>query len=93
LHDLVSRPLERWIHGYAGCGWHHSSFDIESGRVLYRWRVNKILARSDLGRRLAEEGDDVGRLVTVTDEARTELTQAVVAREDGEPADGLVCEN
>ncbi|MGH3857377.1 MAG: hypothetical protein ACRDR6_28620 [Pseudonocardiaceae bacterium] len=87
LHDLVSRPLERSLHNYADCGWHHSTFDIESGRVLYRWRVNKILERSDLGLRLADDGEDAGRLVTVTDDARTELMQAVAARDDGEPAD------
>jgi hypothetical protein len=87
LHDLVSRPLKRWHHNYSGCGWHHANFEIEPGRVIYRWRVNKILQRSDLGLRLAEEGDDIGRLVTVTDDARTQLVQTVVAREDGEPAD------
>lgn len=87
MHDLVSRPLERSMHSYAGCGWHHSTFDIESGRVLYRWRMNKILARSDLDLRLAEEGDDAGRLVAETNDARTELVQSVAAREDGEPAD------
>jgi hypothetical protein len=87
LHDLAARPLTRYFHSYSGCGWHHQGFDIESGRVVYRWRVNKILERSDLGLRLAEEGDDTGRLVAVTDDARTELVQALVARDDGEPAD------
>ena len=87
LHDLVSRPLTRWYHGYGECGWHYGDFEIEPGRVVYRWRVNKILARSDLGLRLAEDGEDIGRLVTVTDDARAELVQAVVARDDGEPAD------
>jgi hypothetical protein len=87
LHDLVSRPLTRWPHNYCECGWHHANFETEPGRVVYRWRVNKILARSDLRLRLAEEGEDIGRLVTVTDDARAELVQAVVARDDGEPAD------
>lgn len=87
LHDHVSRPLTRSWHGYCECGWHHAIFEIESGRVLYRWRVNKILERSDLGLRLAEEGDDIGRLVTVTDDARTQLVHAAIARDDGEPAD------
>lgn len=87
LHDLISRPLTRSPHNYGGCGWHHENFEIEPGRVVYRWRVNKIFARSDLGLRLAEEGEDIGRLVTVTDDARAELVQAVVARDDGEPAD------
>ncbi|MGH3826585.1 MAG: hypothetical protein ACRDQX_05335, partial [Pseudonocardiaceae bacterium] len=87
LHDLVARPLTRWPHDVSGCGWHHGDFEIEPGRVVYRWRINKILARSDLGLRLAEDGEDIGRLVTVTDDARVELIQAVVARDDGEPAD------
>jgi hypothetical protein len=87
LHDLVSRPLARWHHDYSGCGWHHVNFEIEPGRVVYRWRVNKILERSDLGLRVAEEGDDIGRLVAVTDDARTQLVHAVVARDDSEPTD------
>jgi hypothetical protein len=87
LHDLVSRPLTRWYHDYGAYGWHHGNFEIEPGRVVYRWRVNKILAGSDLGLRLAEEGEDIGRLVTVTDDARSQLVRAVVARDDGEPAD------
>ena len=87
LHDLVARPLTRWCHDYGDCGWHHRDFQIEPGRVVYRWRVNKILARSDLGLRLAEDGEDIGRLVTITDDARLELVKAVVARDDGEPAD------
>jgi hypothetical protein len=56
LHDLVWRPLTRSYHSYCECGWHHGDFEIEPGRVVYRWRVNKILARSDLGLRLAENG-------------------------------------
>ncbi|MEV0458972.1 hypothetical protein [Catellatospora methionotrophica] len=87
LHDHVSRPTTRNLHPYAGCGWHHGSFQGEPGRVVYRWRVNKILERSDLGLRIAEEGEDVGRLVTATDDARTQLVQAVTAREDSGPAD------
>lgn len=87
LHDLVSRPLTRSLHSYGGCGWHHGNFEIEPGRTLYRWRVNKIFQRSELGFRLAEEGDDIGRLVKVTDDVRTALVQAVACRDDGEPAD------
>jgi hypothetical protein len=87
LHDLVARPQRRWWHDYSRCGWHHDSFDIESGRVVYRWRVNKILARSEHGLRLAEEGDDIGRLVAVTDDAPAALVQSLVVRDDGEPSD------
>jgi hypothetical protein len=40
-HDLVARPLRRDSHGFGGCGWHHESFEIEPGRLVYRWRLNK----------------------------------------------------
>lgn len=86
LHDLVSRPCVRWYHQYSGCGWHYNQFEIEPGRIAYRWRVNKILERSDIGLRVAEEGDDIGRLVAATDDARTRLVHVMAARDDGEPA-------
>ncbi|MGH3766268.1 MAG: hypothetical protein ACRDTX_14150 [Pseudonocardiaceae bacterium] len=86
LHDLAARPLARWPHDYGGCGWHHGDLETESRRVVYRWRVNKILARSDLGLRLVEDGEDIGRLITITDDTRAELIQAVATRDDGESA-------
>jgi hypothetical protein len=86
LHDHVARPSMRSMHGSWGCGWHYEDFEIGSGRTAYRWRVNQILERSHLGLRLADEGDDIGRLVTATDEARSELLHAVITH-DGAPAD------
>jgi hypothetical protein len=82
LHDLVARPRARYFHSYGGCGWHYSVFSLEAGRVLYRWRVNRLLDRSDLGLRLATEGEDVGRLAVVTDDARTALAASMAARTD-----------
>jgi hypothetical protein len=70
------------MHGYSGCGWHHSSFSLGTGQVVYRWRVNQILDRSDLGLRLADEGEDAGRLVAATDPARSELVAAMAKRTD-----------
>jgi hypothetical protein len=52
------------------------------GRALYRWRVNEMLEAADVGLRLADDGEDEGRLVTVTDEVRSELVRALVARPD-----------
>src|SRR5262249_52858362 len=72
LHDFVARPRARRMHSYGGCGWHYSAFSIEAGQVLYRWLVNRVLDKSDLGLRLADEGEDAGRLVAVTDAARME---------------------
>ncbi|ALU73645.1 hypothetical protein H351_32360 (plasmid) [Rhodococcus erythropolis R138] len=86
LHDCVARPRKPiFYHTWNDCGWHREEFDIETGRTVYRWRVNKIFERSDSGLRMAEDGEDVGRLVTVTDGARTELVDAVVNRADKEP--------
>ncbi|MFV9460301.1 hypothetical protein ACNJ7E_43675 [Rhodococcus sp. NM-2] len=86
LHDCVARPRKPvFFHGWNDCGWHREEFDIETGRAVYRWRVNKLFDRSDIGLRMADEGEDVGRLVTVTDDARAELVEAVVHRGDNEP--------
>jgi hypothetical protein len=63
FHDLVARPTSRWWHDFARCGWHYSAFATGPGRRLYRWRINQLLDASTLGLRLAEEGEDLGRLV------------------------------
>lgn len=86
LHDHATRPRERWVHNYAGCGWHFAKLAPEPGQRLYRWQVNKLLEASVVPYRLADSGEDVGRLVAVTDEARTELATAMVERDD--PATG-----
>jgi len=82
LHDLVSRPRSRSFHSWNECGWHHSDFALEPGRRLYRWKVNQLLDRSDLGLRLADDGEDAGRLVAVTDDARSDLARSMAARTD-----------
>lgn len=87
LYDLVARPRHRWLHSYAGCGWHHSDFSLASGRTIYAWRVNRLLARSDLGMSLETEGELSGRLVTTTDDARSDLLKAMNERADSETGD------
>lgn len=87
LHDLVARPRSRRFHDHGGCGWHYGDFALEPARVLYRWRVNRLLERSDLGLRLADEGEDAGRLVAATDDARGDLAQAMAARADDATGD------
>ncbi|MGY1499632.1 hypothetical protein ACW4TU_24155 [Streptomyces sp. QTS52] len=73
FHDLVSRPRIRHYHSYSGCGWHHSEFHNGPARVLYRWKVNQLLREAGIEYELAAEGEDLGRLVAVTDDARSEL--------------------
>lgn len=65
LHDLIARPSRRRYHEESDCGWHYSEFATRPARRLYRWQVNRLLAGSDLGLRLAEEGEDLGRFVRV----------------------------
>jgi hypothetical protein len=82
LHDLIPPPRNGSIHNYAGCGWHYSEFSREAGRRLYRWQISSLLDRSDLGLRLASEGEDEGRLVEATDDARTDLLRRMAERSD-----------
>lgn len=82
MHDLVARPRSRNYHNYSGCGWHHRDFSVASGQAVYRWLVNRLLDRTDVGLHLAGEGEDVGRLITMTDPARTRLVQTMAERED-----------
>lgn len=89
LHDLVSRPRRRWLHDYMQCGWHYADFARGSGQALYRWRVNALLEQSDLGLRLADDGEDTGRLIEVTDDARTDLVKQMVRRDDGATGDRI----
>ncbi|EYT77966.1 hypothetical protein CF54_39785 [Streptomyces sp. Tu 6176] len=73
FHDLVSRPRTRHYHSYNMCGWHHSEFDNGPARILYRDKVNELLREAGIEYELAAEGEDLGRLVAVTDDARSVL--------------------
>lgn len=79
LHDLVARPRNRSWHDFGSCGWHYSNFAVAPARILYRRRVNGLFARHDVGLRLADEGEDVGRLVRVLGDERGELLKRAVA--------------
>ncbi|MFC5211945.1 hypothetical protein ACFPM0_37210 [Pseudonocardia sulfidoxydans] len=75
FHDLAARPRERHFHSYSGCGWHYDVFNTDSGRALYRWRINRLLDRAGVQLRLADTGEDTGRLVRVTDPGRADLLE------------------
>lgn len=80
LHDVAARPRDGWEHQYNECGWHGKQFDSRSGRAVYRWRVNKLFDRHNVGLRLAEDGAEEGRLVTTTDDARNDLIDTATSR-------------
>ncbi|MFI7195114.1 hypothetical protein ACIBQ0_35755 [Nocardia nova] len=91
LHDHAARPrrIDFDHHG----DWnqhcvHHSDYDPEVGQAVYRWRMNKILERSEIGLRLSETGTDAGTLVAAPPDAgRAELLEALTARTDNDAHD------
>jgi hypothetical protein len=87
LHDLVARPSSRWYHDHAGCGWHYSAFATRPARRLYRWRVNRMLAASTLGLRLADSGEDLGRLVRVEPAGLEDLSEKALQAATPETVD------
>lgn len=86
FHDLVARPRRRWEHEHGDCGAHFEDFDTEAGRRIYRALVNRMLTDSGIELRLADTGDDVGRLIHVVDEARSDLLAQAPTTADHEVA-------
>jgi hypothetical protein len=78
FHDLVARPTTRDYQDYGNCGWHYGDFAARPARRLYRWRVNHMLGASTLGLRLAEIGEDLGRLVRVEPAGLEDLPEHAV---------------
>jgi hypothetical protein len=89
VHDLVARPRTRQWHDWDQCGWHYSDFAIEPARLLYRYRVNHLLERCNVPLRLATEGEDAGRLVAATDEARGDLVDRLLSITEPSTADRI----
>jgi hypothetical protein len=72
-HDLVARPRERNFHDFSMCGWHYSHFSATAGREVYRWKANELLQAAGISYRLANTGEDQGRLTVVFDDGRSAL--------------------
>ena len=82
FHDLVARPRERSWHNWDGCGWHYGSFSVKPARNLYTIRVNRILENASIPFRLADAGENAGRLVhLVSDDRRVLLDRALRSTE------------
>ena len=86
FHDLVARPRSTSTCRVSGCIGHYSDFSVEFGRALYRWRINRLLEACGDPLRLGDAGEDVGRLVQATDDARADLVARALATK--EPASG-----
>lgn len=79
LGEFVAAPQSRYFHSYAGCGWHHQDFNLGLGREIYYWQANRLLGQTSLGLQLATSGEDRGRLVEVSGDARNDLVAQTVA--------------
>lgn len=84
LGEYVAAPSWRRPHRFGDCGWHHDDFHVRDGRELYYWTVNRLLSRTSTGLRLADAGEDRGRLVEFHGEARNDLLTATVREADSE---------
>lgn len=82
LHDLVERPRNRDHHSYGNCGWHYSDFAPYPAQVLFRWTVNRILARHGIDLVLAKSGENVGRNVHQPHDGRAALVESAVGTPD-----------
>ena len=74
LHDPVARPRSRFWHDY-GEEWDYQDFARAPGQAVYRWKVNELLARSEIPLQLADSGSDCGRLVHALGDARDDLVR------------------
>ena len=64
FHDLAAWPTMGWYHDFNDCGWHPQGFSDRLGQALYRWRMNCLLDQTLFRFRLADKGEDIGRMVT-----------------------------
>jgi hypothetical protein len=78
LHDLVARPRSRDWHSFMRHH-HYSSFSTATGREVYRVRINELLAHARIPLRLADSGEDVGRLIQTVADDREQLVTRVLA--------------
>ena len=74
LHDLVARPRWRGWHEFDQ-HWDYQDFTRAPGQAVYRWKVNELLARSEIPLQLADSGSDCGRLVHALGDARDDLVR------------------
>jgi len=77
-HDVVSRPRIRTYHRFCE-EWDYDRFDRPTGRLIYVWRINAVLAGAGVELQLSDSGQDEGRLVHTPLDPRGDLPSLVVA--------------
>jgi hypothetical protein len=86
FHDQAQRPraVER-EHTY--CGSHYGRHNVESGGVVYRWRMNGLLEEHKIGYRLGATGLEKGRLIRRFESPISDLADRQVAQREAQPQD------
>jgi hypothetical protein len=79
FHDLAARPTRDYYHSFSGCGTHPLAYNVASGQALYRWRINNLLDLTTIDLRLAIDGEDIGRMVSVASPGVDVLLDEVLA--------------
>jgi hypothetical protein len=59
LSDLVSKPLDGWMHSFAGCGMHWNTFERDEGFKEFRNGLNSLLELYDPPLELSRTGEVV----------------------------------
>ena len=77
--DLAVRPT-KVVYQYEG-GYHPQEFSQRSGKALYRRRMNQLLDTTTLRYRIAETGDDAGRVVLAVPDELGRLTREVLSEQ------------
>ncbi|MDE0614627.1 MAG: hypothetical protein OXI32_09455 [bacterium] len=78
FHDLASRP--RRARNCDHCDEQHpSNFSQASGQPIYRALVNRLLAKSSIELRIAEAGEDAGRMVQAAPDQMGEIVSEALS--------------
>ncbi|WP_420621945.1 hypothetical protein [Candidatus Poriferisodalis sp.] len=78
FHDLAARPTYGWQHDFNDCGWHPSRFSKSAGQALYQYRMNKLLDEMRFHYRLADSGEDTGRMVRAMSDGLDDIVTEVL---------------
>lgn len=76
LHDLVARPRLILVNG---ADRRFGEFSSETGRTLFRAWINDELSGSSLDYRIAEVGEDVGRIINIGSPYDSEYLDSAIA--------------
>lgn len=85
VHDLVARPRGREVvkhRGESGWCWHFDLFDVQTGQDVYRWQVDRLFTRHDVGLKFSADPGTAGRLVRLAGDDRDELVRRALASPD-----------